>query len=335
VSDWWDDSGFSFGGDSGSNWNFGSEPTFNFGDSFSSKFMPDYFSEPNYQFAQQPIGGAGAYGGFGGGIGQPGSFMGGFQSPQQGFNWGSFMTNPQNLLGLLGGISGLAGTLAGGGNRGTETPKLDDRAKAQFGAAQNANAGLQPFAQGMTPLQKQQQQLLAAITSGKGLDQGYAKAIEGAFEPQMGNLYEQASAAGRKRGFHDAPATSPAGGAILGPGLADLQGQMAQAKINMMLGLPALFQNPINSQIGAAQGFANSQGNLFQSYPKGVQASAPLGPQIGTDIAGFLGGVGAGIGQQQNQQQQNLFQNRLMDYMFRQQQQPQQQGYSFAPVYGG
>jgi hypothetical protein len=318
VGDWWEDGGSSF-----SDWgsSFDSAPSYNFGDSFSSKFMPDYFSEPNYQFAQQPIGGAGAYGGFGG-IGSPGSWMGGFQQPQN-FGWGSFMTNPQNLLGALGGIAGLAGTLAGGGNKGTQTPKLDDRAKAQFGAAQNANAGLQPFAQGMTPLQKQQQQLLAAITSGKGLDQNYAKAIEGAFEPQMGNLYEQASAAGRKRGFHDAPATSPAGGAILGPGLSDLQGQMAQAKINMMLGLPALFQNPINSQIGAAQGFANSQGNLFQSYPKGVQASAPLGPQIGTDIAGFLGGVGAGIGQQQNQQQQNLFQNRLMDFMFRQQ--PQQQ----------
>jgi hypothetical protein len=325
VGDWWEDGGSSF-----SDWGsgFDSAPSFNFGDSFSSKFMPEYTPDINWQHGSQPIGGAGAYGGFGG-IGSPGSWMGGFQQPQQNFGWGSFMTNPQNLLGALGGIAGLAGTLAGGGNRGTQTPKLDDRAKAQFGAAQNANAGLQPFAQGMTPLQKQQQQLLAAITSGKGLDQNYAKAIESAFEPQMGNLYEQASAAGRKRGFHDAPATSPAGGAILGPGLADLQGQIAAQKIAAMFGLPGLFQQPINTQLGAAGNFASQQGNLFQSYPKGVQQSSPLGPQIGQSIGQGLVGLGSAFGQQQQQSQMNQWQQQMMRMM-----QPQQEGFSFAPSYG-
>jgi hypothetical protein len=320
---WWDDGGFSFGGSDSSF----SEPSYNFGDSFSSKFMPEMFPEtPNFNFAQQPIGGAGAYGGFGGGIGQPGSFMGGFQSPQQGFNWGSFMTNPQNLLGLLGGISGLAGTIAGGGVRGTVKPQMDTRQKAQFEQANQANQGLQPFAQGMTPLQKQQQQLLAAITSGKGLDQNYAKAIESSFEPQMGNLYEQASAAGRKRGFHDAPATSPAGGAILGPGLADLQGQIAAQKIAAMFGLPGLFQQPINTQLGAAGNFASQQGNLFNNLKYGEQASAPLGPQIGNSIGQGLIGLGAGFGQQQQQSQMNQWQQQMMRMMQPQQQTPYEFG---------
>jgi hypothetical protein len=241
-----------------------------------------------------------------------------------GKGFGSIMSQPQNMLGFAGGLAGLIGQLSGGGVQNTRTPQLDSRGKAQFGAAQNANAGLQPFAQGMTPLQKQQQQLLAAITSGQGLNQNYAKAVEGAFEPQMGSLYEQATQAGRKRGFHDAPATSPAGGNVLGPGLADLQGQIAQAKINMMLGLPALFQNPINSQIGAAQGFANAQNSLFNAYPVGQQQSAPMGPQIGQMLSGFLGGMGAGFGQQQNQQQQLQFQNKFLEAL-NQRQRPQMQ----------
>jgi hypothetical protein len=297
VGDWWDSGDFSFGGDSGSAWgdSFDSAPSYNFGGGFSPKFDTSWAETPSWAFSQQPMGGG----------------------------WGSLMSNPQNLLGFAGGIAGLAGALSGGGVQRTQTPQLDSRQKAQFGAAQQANQGLQPFAQGMTPLQKQQQQLLAAITSGKGLDQGYARAVEGAFEPQMGNLYEQATQAGRKRGFHDAPATSPAGGNVLGPGLADLQGQIAQAKINMMLGLPALFQNPINSQIGAAQGFANSQNNLFNAYPTGQQVSAPLGPQIGQSIGQGLIGVGSAFGQQQAQNQQQQFQNRLMEMMFPRQQQTQ------------
>jgi hypothetical protein len=304
VGDWWDSGDFSFGGDSGSAWgdSFDSAPSYNFGGGFSPKFDTSWAETPSWAFAQQPM--------------------------NTGGGWGSLMSNPQNLLGFAGGIAGLAGALSGGGVQRTQTPQLDSRQKAQFGAAQQANQGLQPFAQGMTPLQKQQQQLLAAITSGKGLDQGYAKAVEGAFEPQMGNLYEQATQAGRKRGFHDAPATSPAGGNVLGPGLADLQGQIAQAKINMMLGLPALFQNPINSQIGAAQGFANSQNNLFNAYPTGQQVSAPLGPQIGQSIGQGLIGLGSAFGQQQSQNNQQMFQDRILRMMENQQSPYQFGGYS-------
>ncbi len=290
MADWWDSGGYSFG--DVDSWGVGSP---SFGD-FSSSLDTSWLTPYTAPSAPSMSGGFG--GGGGGGYG----------------GWGS-MVSPESLLGFGGGLAGLIGTLMGGGVKQTTKPMMDSRQSQQYGAAQGAMGRLSPFIVGQTPLQMQQARLLKAISSGRGLDQNYAKAVEGAFEPQMGNLYEQAAKAGRSRGFHDAPATSPPGGAVLGPGLSDLQGQIAQAKLAMMMGLPGLYSQPIGQRMGAAQAFGAGQGNLFNMYPTGSQTSAPLGPQIGTAIGQGLVGLGAGFGQQRQQQQQGQFQNALVEWM--------------------
>ena len=124
---------------------------------------------------------------------------------------------------------------------------------------------------------------------------------------------------GRSRGFHDAPATSPAGGAILGPGLSNLQGQIAAQKLAMMMGLPGLFNAPIQQTLGAAQAGANQFMNLA---PRPQQPG--FGDIIGkglTGLGGGLAGMGQGIAQQQQQTQQSNFQNEFLK-MLRQGQGP-------------
>jgi hypothetical protein len=204
------------------------------------------------------------------------------------------------LLGLGGGIAGLIGTLAGGGQKQTTQPTLGTAQQAQIG---QSNQMMQPLATGTSPLQQMQMSLLQALASGQGLPAGYQQLVEQAFEPKLGSLYEQATRAGRARGFHDAPGTSPAGGAVLGPGLADLQGQMAAAKLGLMQSLPNLYNSPIQTQVGAA---GQASGNLLQAanLGRGQTVSQPLGPQIGNAIGGMLGGIGQSM--QMAQQQQAL-----------------------------
>jgi hypothetical protein len=155
-----------------------------------------------------------------------------------------------------------------------------------------------------------QMSLLQALQSGQGLPPGYNQLIEQAFQPQMGSLYDQAVNAGRTRGFYDSPATAPPGGAILGPGLADLQGQMAQAKLGMMQSLPGLFQAPIQQQMGAAQGQAGGFTSLGGQYP--YQQQANIAPMLGQQVGAGLQGLGQSIGQNQQQAQQQQFQNSLL-----------------------
>jgi hypothetical protein len=162
------------------------------------------------------------------------------------------------------------------------------------------NQWAQMGAQGQLPLQQQQASLLGAIMSGQGLAQPYAQAVERAYEPQLGSLYSQAADAGRSRGFYDAPATSPPGGAILGPGLSDLQGQIAASKLNLMQSLPALYNQPINNQGTFAQNYLGAA----QRAPINQQQTQPIGAQIGQGIGNVIGGVAQGYGQYANQQQQ-------------------------------
>lgn len=240
------------------------------------------------------------------------------QNPYGG-GWGAFASNPATILGSLGALAPLIGTLISGGKTGSQTPVMSN---AQKGGINSAAGLLGNLYSRNTPLQKQQTSLLDAIASGKGLDQNYARAIEQAFEPQMGALYKQAANAGASRGFYDSPATSPVGGAILGPGLADLQGQIAAQKIAAMFGLPGLYTAPIQQQLSAAQGY----GGLYSNYPRGVQGSQPMWSQIGTGIGGTLLGLGGAFAQNQNaqnqwqfqnqqQQQQNQFQNQFLQYL--------------------
>lgn len=301
--DWLDSGGFSLYGDTP---DYGT--AFDFGNTYGSDFG----------------------GGFGSGLGAD-SFGGGF-SPSYDTSWLDSYINPAPPpmapqapisqpsaqqpanswlgagLGALGPLAGLIGTLAGGGAGATTKPVVPTAAKA---AINQSGQLLSPFAQGQTPLQMQQASLLNAIMSGQGLAQPYGAAIEQAFEPQLGSLYEQAANAGRRRGFYDAPATSPVGGAILGPGLANLQGQIAAAKIAQMNALPGLFQQPINSQILAAgnQGDTMLRGAGLQV---GSQQSQPFGAQLGQSAAGVLGGAAAGYNATQQANQQQQYQNSLL-----------------------
>lgn len=304
MSDWSDFSLFS--GDTpdyGSSWDFGGGYDFggsygpdlgsyDFGGGFSPSFDTSWLNtyiSPNLGMGSlgSPIGSIGGGGGVGGGGTNP--LIGG-------------------LLGALGPAASLIGALASGGVTGASQPKIPTNAMAQLNAGANA---LSPFATGASPLQQQQASLLNAIASGQGLAQPYAQAIERAFEPQLGSLYEQATNAGRARGFYDAPATSPAGGAVLGPGLANLQGQIAAAKIAQMNALPGLFQQPINTQAMAGGQWANSMLGAAQQQI-GQQQSVPMGAQIGQGLSGLLGGAAAGYNATQQANQQQQFQNSLL-----------------------
>ena len=201
-------------------------------------------------------------------------------------------------LGALGPIAGLVGTLASGGQGPTSGVKPNTAQQANMN---RGNLMLEQGAMGSLPAQQMQMSLLQALASGQGLPAGYQQLIEQSFQPQMGSLYEQAVRAGRSRGFHDAPAQSPAGGAILGRGLSDLQGQMAAAKIGMMHSLPQLFNQP-----------AATQGQLAQAYggqvsdPRLMQQTqtAPMGPQIANAVGNVFSGGAQGYNAAQAQKQQ-------------------------------
>lgn len=213
----------------------------------------------------------------------------------QGGDWLSQLLRPQTLLGLGGGLASLIGTLSAGGQTGSSGPKPTTAQKA---AIEQGNLMAALGAQGQLPAQLQQASLLQAIMSGQGLNQNYAQSVERAFDPALGDLYTRAAQQGRRRGFHDAPATSPPGGAILGPGLADIQGQQAAAKLKLMTDLPQLFNQPAQAQGSFAQNYLQAA----QNAPMQQVTSAPLGAQIGQQLGGTLAGVGGGIQQAENQQ---------------------------------
>lgn len=228
--------------------------------------------------------------------------------------------SPQGVglgLGVLGGLAGIAGQLAGGGKGPSQTTQqtrtLTPQAQNQVTQSYQA---LTPIAQGISPLQQQQNSLLAALANGQGLPPGYAQLIEQAFQPQMGDIYTQAVNAGRARGFYDAPGTSPAGSNVLGPALSNLQGQMASAKLGLMQSLPGIYNTPIANQTNAAQGLSASLLNGAQfgqglNQTQNTQAGS-LAPQIGQMIGVGLQGVGQAVTQQQRDQQQQDNFNRMM-----------------------
>lgn len=305
----WDDFGF----DSGGGGDFGSFDAFS-GGSWSPQDYAGFDLGGAYQpQMQQPFS---LGGGMGGGLDanflnqfsqpqQPMSPMGGMQgggqfslpqaqpqqqgAPQQGAAGGGLMGMIPNLLGAGGSLASVIGQLAGGGQSANKQNTLNN---AGQGALNSANSQNSLGAQGQLPLQQMQMSLLQALQSGQGLPPGYQQLIEQAFQPQMGDLYTQAAQQGQARGFHDAPATSPPGGAILGPGLANLQGQMAQAKLGLMQSLPQAFQNPINSQLNANQ--VASQGLMKTAdLNSGQSAQAPMDwTKLGNTIGAGMQGVG-------------------------------------------
>lgn len=231
--------------------------------------------------------------------------------PQQNTGFLQSLLTPQSLLGLGGMVSGLVGTLAGGGKGQATSPQMSMAQRNAGTQTDTALHQLNPFVTGQSPLQQQQMSLLNALASGQGLPPGYAQLVEQAFQPQMGSIVQQAIESARRRGFAGGAEllNSGPGGAIAGPMLADLQGQMAQAKLGLMQSLPGLYNTPTAIQGGFAGQQAQGYNNLMRSYPTGTQTSQPLGPQIGQAIGQGLTGIGSALGQQN--QQQNFY-NALM-----------------------
>jgi hypothetical protein len=200
-------------------------------------------------------------------------------------------------LGTAGPLASLIGSLASGGQTGATMPKLGTAQRAQI---EQANQALQPFGLGQTPLQMQQQSLLSAIAAGQ-IPPQITNLVRAAYDPVMQNIWTQATEAGRRAGFHDAPATGPVGGAILGPSLARAQGQMAGDIMGLMTSLPGIYNQPIATAAGAA---ANQSGNLLRAAGLGTgqTTSVPLGQVVGQGLGSVLSGAAQGYGQSQAQQ---------------------------------
>jgi hypothetical protein len=178
-----------------------------------------------------------------------------------------------------------------------------------------SNQALQPFALGQTPLQMQQAQMLQALSQGQ-IPQGYADLVARAYDPAYQQAATRATEQARQAGFYDNPLSSPVGGSIMGPAAAQLQGQQANSLLALMQSLPQLFNQPIQTQAGAAGNQSQALINAARQQI-GSQQSAPLGPQIGQAIGAGLQGVGQGIGQQQAQQQQSNQMNSFLQALQR------------------
>lgn len=308
----WDD--WSFGSDYGGDYGYSDGGYGDYGNNYASTPYDDYsysygsYDPGAYAFdteAPSPLAGiaggvgmggytdpetgqvyGGGSGGMSSGLGAPGA---------QGLFGGGTMgglNTLQGILGLGGGLAGLIGTLAGGGNGGAINPVLGTAQKAQIN---QANQALQPGAMGQLPLQQQQAGMLQALAQGQ-IPPQMAQLVANAYDPMYQDAATRSVNAARTAGFHDNPLSSPVGGAIMGPAAAQLQGQQANTLLGLLQTFPQLFNAPIGNQIGAAQGQSN---NLLTAanLGRGQQSSVPLGPQIGAQVGGMLQGASQAIGQ--------------------------------------
>jgi hypothetical protein len=124
-----------------------------------------------------------------------------------------------------------------------------------------------PVAQQAPDLAAQQAQILGALApTATGLAGGQMmltpeiqRTIEQAFEPAMGDIARQAIESARNRGWAGgAELLAGPGAPIAGPALADLQGQMAKAKLEYGLALPqaaatiaGAYTQPLETRLGA------------------------------------------------------------------------------------
>ena len=208
------------------------------------------------------------------------------QSNQPGV-WGSLPIWAQlAMLGLGGaGLAGAGQQLFGGAPT-SRTTTSSPYASTLLNAYLGQQGVMAPF---QNQLYGQGAGLLGSLATGQ-FPPGFERLIEQAFQPQMGDLYSQATEQGRRRGFYDAPATSPPGGAILGPGLANLQGQMAQAKLQSVLPFANALMAP--GQFGAQTG-----ASALRAAPALGQTQVAQGPQPTLlQTIGQLGPIIKGIG---------------------------------------
>ena len=214
-----------------------------------------------------------------------------FQTLQQ-FATGS----PAGLMQQLGANAppaqaALAQGTAGLGSLATQAGGLTQSLLPQLTGAPGGTTGLTGALGG----QDQILNLLTQAASGN-LPPELTRLVEQAFQPQLGNIATQAIEAARQRGFaggaellNQAPA-----GALAGPALSDLQGQMAQAKLGLipMLGQAAgAYSTPAALRMSGTSNLMN----LNQSI---LQALMGAGGQSIQNQLGFMGALtGAGSAQ--------------------------------------
>src|SRR3990167_8291948 len=166
-------------------------------------------------------------------------------------------------LGLLGLLGAGVGQSFFGGSRPTTTRTTTEPSAGQQGAFSS----------------------LQSAVAQPSLPPGLSLLAEQAFQPAMGDIASQAIMSARRRGFSGGANLLQEGpaGAVAGPALADLQGQMAMAKL-------ALYQNWINNLMGVSQ-------RAGATFPAQQTASVqPPQPSI-LDIMGQMAPILGGIGQ--------------------------------------
>ena len=166
-------------------------------------------------------------------------------------------------LGLLGLLGAGMGQSFFGGSRPTTTRTTTEPSAGQQGAFSS----------------------LQSAVAQPSLPPGLSLLAEQAFQPAMGDIASQAIMSARRRGFSGGAQLLQEGpaGAVAGPALADLQGQMAMAKL-------ALYQNWINNLMGVSQ-------RAGATFPAQQTASVqPPKPSI-LDIMGQMAPILGGIGQ--------------------------------------
>lgn len=220
------------------------------------------------------------------------------------------------VLGTLGPLAGLLGLLSDKGAGQTQTVKPLPQFTGANANAQGALTNQNAQAQGTTPLQLDQKTLLDAIFTGTGLTPGVNRLVEQAYDPALGNIATQAIRSARKRGFAGGAEllnTGP-GGAVAGPALADLQGQMANSKLNLLQSLPGLYNAPIANQGNALTNQATGWQNLLNSYApyRTATYSQPMGSAIGTGIGNLLAGWNAGYNKVDTANQNATWQEELV-----------------------
>lgn len=169
--------------------------------------------------------------------------------------------------------------------------------QAQQGAFNQLGNGTQAFNQFSGQSLPILQQMLQG---GLNLNGEVNRTVEQAFQPQLGNIATQAIESARRRGFAGGAELLQQGpaGAIAGPALSDLQGQMAAAKLGLAQGLPmqaiggfGQLQN-LNQQLVQSLGGFGQQGINNRNTTQGVQQGG----------LGQLGQIGGVLGQQRQGQ---------------------------------
>ena len=181
------------------------------------------------------------------------------------------------------------------------------------GQPQGNQGGLVPgmFGQ-LGGLGNQQNSILSAFAptmqgiAGGQIPQLLSSLVDQAYQPAIGNIATQAINNARERGFHGNELAGP-GGAIAGPALADLQGQMAASKLGLLTQLPqavATASGAYSTPMALRGQLGTNLSNLNQQL---LQALGGIGQQGIQNGIGYLGAgsglVNSGSGLFGNQQQ--------------------------------